>query len=356
MAFYISQFVKNVKRNDLITFVNGSSNDDVYVNLDLLSFYTTFFLKKDGFIVDNNYEIPFDVKIAISALNHLHTLFIELVIDQNMFFKMLVAFDYFCIDVSEIYNSVLYQIVYHESMLLVLIKDAITVGSVLSMSLLNKLFDLKYINHCHVYNNDKDTLLFLLKRKWLISSPLNKETFSQRAMSLELYLFQSIISYIEKKNENEKKEIIELWEYVNPLFLPKETLCNFSNHPLSTFVSEKLKTVIHQKFRIFSNSPLITFNRFYIRENHLQKEDFVIGKSIQAMDKKNKWYNAKIIDINNNEITVNFDNFASIHNEIISINSVHRFLPYDTIKKEYICPCELCIYELFVNDKNIYLL
>jgi len=353
MAFYISQFVKRVKKNDLIIFINGTEREELYVNLELLSYHTSFFDKKDCFIVDNVYEIPFDTKIAINAINHLHNLFVEIVCDQEMFFKMLVAFDYFCIDVSDMYNSIVYQLVYQESTLIDWVKDALAIGSELSLGLINKLFDIRYTNYCNVQTTDKATLLFLLQRKWYISQPLNKDLFFQKAISLELYLFQSIINYLEKKDENERKEMIDFWKYLNPLFLPKETLCHFSNNPLSKFVAEDLTRVIHQKLRLFSTStPPIIFKRFYIKEKHLSQSDFVIGKQIQVLDKKNKWYNAKIIDIVNNEVTVTFDNFAPIHNETISINSVYRFLPYETIKKDYICPCELCICEIFRNDKN----
>ena len=348
MSFYIEDFVKRIKRNDTLIFTNENHTSSMMVNLNLLSFYTDFFNSKNDLFVDNTYDLPFDVNIALKALENIHYSFTTILEDRDIFFKMIKAYDYFCIDVEKIYLIILPSLLnYTNKELCTWTKDAIETKTQLALDLINKLYDYNFMHFSCFYPTDKDVILFLLSKKWILNYQINKEIFIQKAHALETNLFNMILNYATIVNE----DIIELWKYIHPNFLSKQNLANFSNHELSKFVAEELKHAIHEKFNFFSLKPIITYNRFFFKD-HLKYEDLYVGKKVQVMDIKNKWYNAKIDEVDE-YINVSFENFSEKYNEKISKKEMFKFLPYDTIKKDNICPCESCIYQIFKNDKNI---
>jgi len=357
MAFYIKNFVSKLRRTDPITFVNGDEKKDVFVNLELLSQYTSFFQEKNSLFVDNIYEIPFDIGIAIDALEHVHTLFTTL--SQNtMIFILLKAYDYFCIDVSEIYEHISTNLNYSDTLLLQWTREAVSNGTDTSLDIINKFYNSKFvtINFCF-FSYDKDVILFLLKRKWMLHYPADIDVFIKKSCILETYLFQTIMNYIAKEKDYDcEKDFLELWKHINPIFLSKDTLANFSNQPLSSVVCEQVSFTLNQKYRLFSCYPIVKTSRFFIKEQHLKLEDLSVSLKVQVMDIKQKWYNSKIIDIDysTRRITVNFDLFSSKYDESISFDQMHRFLPYGTLEKDHICPCQKCICE--INDKNFSIL
>lgn len=353
MSFYIDQFVKNISRNDKITFIYGQNQKDMMVNLDFLSHYTTFFKDKNGFLVDHIYEIPFEIPLAIASLEHLHSLFYTLTSQNSMIFKILQAYDYFCIDVNEIYAHIS-TTSFSETMLLSWTKDAIFLGDV-GINLINKFYDEKFFN-CNFNSNfmnysDKDSILFLLKRKWVMTQPLDKEYFLKKANSLEYYLYQCITNYMSKKDCD--SDFIEFWNEIHPIFLSKDVLTYFSNQPLSLTVRDQLTDIIHQKFYLFSRYPVIHYSRFYMKEPHLKMDELVMDERVQVMDQKKKWYNARIIEMNEESVTVTFDIFSSRFNETIPKTDMYRFLRYGTLERDHICPCEICIREIFKDEKFI---
>ena len=242
-------------------------------------------------------------------------------------------------------------------------KDALSNGSYVSMKIINLLYDRRYETFSYVYTREKEILLFLLARKWTLKN-IDKEHFHKRALTLEFYLFQCILNYIERpyeimgtsRSDQEKErnyEFLELWKYVRPCLLSKEALLSFSNNEFARLVKEELGVYIHQKLQIFGCFPRINASRFSIEQCHLSVSDLLIGQRIQAMDCKQKWYNATIVDISETEIIIHFDNFSSRYDESIHKSDNYRFLSINTLLKDDICPCERCITKIFEYKNNV---
>jgi hypothetical protein len=224
--FHLYDFISKIERNHVITLIKDQSTTDVHVNLELLSHYTNFFKEKKGLINDNVYSISFCVGIAVEMFEHIHTLFTSLQYTNENLFKLLNAFDYFCIDVESVYNHIFSKNIYSDKMLQIWAKDALSNPSELSLKFINKLYD----KHFDIYNNFyvtecMDILLFMLKRKWKVKH-MDREQFLKRSSILEACLFDSIIHYInrpsktiqnengnENGNENKYNKKIELNEF-----------------------------------------------------------------------------------------------------------------------------------------------
>lgn len=356
LNFYINHFIDKIKRDHEIIFIHNDKNDTLYINFELVSQYTDFFKPKLGLLVDNVYETPFEIDYIIDCFEHLHNLFKDLNTSGEKLFKLLNVFDYFCIDMEEIYEYIVPKITHSDIMLNTWTKDVITNGSDFALKLINMLYDKRYATYSYIYSIDKDVLLFLLKRKWLVTN-IDREIFQQRASLLEFYLFQSILHYIDQPNRldntNKNEEFIELWKYIHPSLLSKEALLSFSNHRLAKLVYEELVPIIHQKLQIFSSFTILQSSRFFIEIKHLYANDIKLGQKIQAMDRKQRWYNAVVIDVNDSTIEVSFDNFTSRYNEIISKDENFRFLPFNSLIRDNICPCECCISKIFSAKNNI---
>lgn len=359
--FRLYDFIDKIKRNHTITLIEaqlGKQPLSVCINLELMSHYTDFFSEKKGLFVDNTYTIPFSIEIAIEMFDHMHALFITLQDTEERLFKLLCAFDYFCINVESVYTYIISKINYSDTLLNTWTKDALDSGSNLALKIINLLYDRRYETFSYVYTYDKDILFFLLRRKWTIKN-MNMEQFYKKALLLEFYLFQSVMNYIERPNaigEQEKEregEFLELWKFVYPCLLSKESLLSFSNNPFARLVKDELIGFIHQKLQIFSCFPIINESRFCIEHSHLSTTSLSIGQRVQVMDRKQKWYTATITEINEADIKINFDNFSNRYDENINKSDAYRFLPVDTLSKDIICPCKQCITKIFEYKNNI---
>lgn len=391
--FQLYDFISKIERNHVITLINEQSDPtivNVNINLELLSHYTNFFKEKKGLINDNVYSIPFSIGIAVEMFEHIHTLFTSLQYTNENLFKLLNAFDYFCINIESVYTFIFSKNIYTDKILQTWAKDALSNPSELSLKFINKLYD----KHFDIYNNFyvttcKEILLFMLKRKWKVKH-IDREQFLKRSLILETCLFDSIIHYINRPsktiqknncnendngngngndndnkngNDNDNKnelneiekserdtEFLELWQYVYPCLLSKEILLSFSNTRYALLVKDQLQVLIYQKLYIFSNIPVINESRFYIETPHLsvsQISQLSIGDQIQVMDYKNKWYNASVIESNETEIKVNFYGFTERFNESIKKTDTWRFLNFSTLCAKDICPCKQCITRIF---------
>lgn len=381
--FYLYDFVSKIKRNNVITLINDQSGEmgvNINVNLELLSHYTNFFKEKKALINDNVYSIPFCIGTAIEMFEHIHTLFINLQSNNENLFKLLNAFDYFCIDVESVYSFIFSKNIYTDKILQTWAKDALSTPSELSLKFINQIYDKHFDIYGNFYVTDCiEILLFMLKRKWKVKH-IDREQFLKRSLILETCLFDSIIHYInrpiknsqndngkdngnENKDDNNKKnqlneseqyerdmEFLELWQYVYPCLLSKEILLSFSNTRYAQLVKEQLQVVIYQKLYIFSNINVINESRFYIETPHLtisQISNLSIGDQIQVMDCKKKWYNANVIELDEREIKVHFYGFIDRFNESIKKTDTWRFLNFSTLCVKDICPCKECITQIF---------
>jgi hypothetical protein len=381
--FHLYDFISKIKRDHVITLTTDQSEQtedafvDVNVNLELLSHYTNFFKEKNGLFEDNLYSIPFSTHIVVEMFEHIHTLFTSLQHTNENLFKLLNAFDYFCIDVESVYNHIFSKNIYTDKMLQIWAKDALSTPSELSLKFINQLYD----KHFDIYSNfyptpSKEILLFMLKKKWKIKH-IDKEQFLKRSSILETCLFDFIMHYInrqsknveENKEDNNKKfelteieqrerdvEFLELWKYIYPCLLSKDVLLAFSNTRYAKLVMEQLQLLIYQKLYIFSNVPTIDESRFCIESPHLSVSELAelsIGDQIQAMDCKHKWYNATVVEINETELTVHFHGFTDRYNESIRKTETWRFLNFSTLCLKGICPCKECITKIFDHKNNI---
>ena len=324
-------------------------------------YYTDFFKEKKGLFTDSVYTVPFSLGITVEMFDHIHTLFTTLQDTDERLFKLLHAFDYFCINVESVYTYTISKINYSDALLNIWTKDALNIGSDFALKIINLLYDRRYETFSYVYTYDKDILLFLLRRKWTIKN-IDREQFYKRALLLEFYLFQSIMNYIERpysisinRDEQEKEresEFLELWKYVYPCLLSKESLLSFSNNPFARLIKDELVGFIHQKLQIFSCFPVINESRFRIEQSHLSTTSLSVGQRVQVMDRKQKWYNATIAEINDTDIKINFDNFSNRYDENIIKSDTYRFLPVDTLSNN-ICPCKQCITKIFEYKNNV---
>ena len=205
--FHLYDFISKIKRNHVITLVTDQCKPEetyvnVHVNLELLSQYTIFFKEKKGFLEDNVYSIPFCTNIAIEMFEHIHTLFTSLQCTNENLFKLLNAFDYFCIDVESVYIHIFSKNIYTDKTLQTWAKDALSTPSDLSLKFINQLYDKHFDIYGTFYVTDcKDILLFMLKRKWKIKH-MDKDQFLKRSLILETCLFDSIIHYINRPSKN----------------------------------------------------------------------------------------------------------------------------------------------------------
>lgn len=377
--FHLYDFISKIKRNHVITLTTEDAFVDVNVNLELLSHYTNFFKEKNGLFKDNLYSIPFSTHIVVEMFEHIHTLFTSLQHTNDNLFKLLNAFDYFCIEVESVYTHIFSKNIYTDKMLQIWAKDALTIPSELSLKFINQLYDKHFDIYSNFYpTNSKEILLFMLKKKWKIKH-IDKEQFLKRSSILETCLFDFIIHYInrqsknwESKNveeDNNKKielseieqrerdvEFLELWKYIYPCLLSKDVLLAFSNTRYAKLVMEQLQLLIYQKLYIFSNVPIIDESRFCIESPHLSVSELAelsIGDQIQAMDCKHKWYNATVVEINETELTVHFHGFTDRYNESIRKTETWRFLNFSTLCLKGICPCKECITKIFDHKNNI---
>jgi len=386
--FHLYDFISKIKRDHVITLTTDQSEQtedafvDVNVNLELLSHYTNFFKEKRGLFEDNLYSIPFSTHIVVEMFEHIHTLFTSLQYTNENLFKLLNAFDYFCIDVESVYTHIFSKNIYTDKMLQIWAKDALSTPSELSLKFINQLYD----KHFDIYSNfyptpSKEILLFMLKKKWKIKH-IDKEQFLKRSSILETCLFDFIMHYInrqsknwereykeENKEDNNKKfelseieqrerdvDFLELWKYIYPCLLSKDVLLAFSNTRYAKLVMEQLQLLIYQKLYIFSNVPTIDESRFCIESPHLSVSELAelsIGDQIQAMDCKHKWYNATVVEINETELTVHFHGFTDRYNESIRKTETWRFLNFSTLCLKGICPCKECITKIFDHKNNI---
>ena len=381
MDFNLYDFISKIKRNHVITLTTDvSASVNVAVNLELLSHYTNFFKEKNGLFEDNVYSIPFSTGIAVEMFEHIHTLFTSLQHTNDNLFKLLNAFDYFCIDVESVYINILSKNIYTDKMLQIWAKDALSTPSELSLKFVNQLYDKHFDIYSNFYpTNCKEILLFMLKKKWKVKY-INKEEFLKRSSILETCLFDFIIHYINRQSKNEEREykednniiikfelneleqgerdmeFLELWKYIYPCLLSKDKLLSFTNTRYAKLIMDQLQILIYQKLYIFSNVPTIDESRFCIDSSHLtvlEIAELSIGDQIQAMDCKHKWYNATIVDINETELIVHFHGFTDRYNETIKKTETWRFLNFSTLCLKGICPCKQCITKIFDYKNNI---
>jgi len=345
MEYYINDLSKRVEKSDKITFsyYNGEieEKDDIYVNKKFLTFYTSFF-EKNHFFCDDIFSLPFEVSIAERCLYHVHTLFIHLENDNKVFY-LLKGFDYFCIDVVGVYKNLILSLHFRDFYRInEYTKELLSYETPFSLLILNELYDRYFANEnfTMTYTSDKDILLFLLKRKWIIYS--KKEVYTKNAFILEYYLLQSILSFINTlKSEEKEIEFKKLWSFIIPYFLSKDTLIMLSNLPLSKCIYDDLIECIHQKYGMFSKKDVLVKTRFRIKSDHVK--EFKVGDRLQTLDRLKFWYNSTIIDMNDDTVMIRFDNFNETYNEIISKKDIYRFLPLSTLDKANSCPCDLCL-------------
>ena len=380
MDFHLYDFISKIKRNHVITLTTDADTSvAVVVNLELLSHYTNFFKEKNGLFEDNVYSIPFSTGIAVEMFEHIHTLFTSLQHTNDNLFKLLNAFDYFCIDVESVYINILSKNIYTDKMLQIWAKDALSTPSELSLKFINQLYDKHFDIYTNFYpTNCKEILLFMLKKKWKVKY-INKEEFLKRSSILETCLFDFIIHYINRQSKNEEgeykednnikfelneieqgerdMEFLELWKYIYPCLLSKDELLSFTNTRYAKLIMDQLQLLIYQKLYIFSNVPTIDESRFCIDSPHLSVSEITelsIGDQIQAMDCKHKWYNATVVGINETELIVHFHGFTDRYNESIKKTDTWRFLNFSTLCIKGICPCKQCITKIFDYKNNVF--
>jgi hypothetical protein len=341
MNFYINNYCDRIERKDKIIFrFIDDQIEEVFINKIFLSFYTSFF--KNSLFSDDTFYLPFETLIAIKCLNHVHKLFINLK-DDDKLFCLLKGFDYFCIDVEDIYKNIIHSFNFKNLFQLNnYTKDLLNYQTDLSLSILNELYDYYYINHnfSMIYTIDKEILLFILKRKWLVQLKYND--IIKNSFILEYHLFQSILGFMNTVNDIEKESTFkELWGYVNPYFLSKENLLQITNLPLSKYIHDDLINCIYEKFEMFSKRETLKKTRFRIKNDHVK--EFNIGDRLQTLDFTKHWYNSTIIDMTEHTVIIHFDNFNEKYDEVIYKKCINRFLPLSTLEQNNSCPCSICI-------------
>lgn len=340
MNFYINNYSDRIEKKDKIIFKFNDKTEEVFVNKTFLSFYTSFF--KNSLFSDDIFDLPFETLIAKKCLNHIHKLFIDLEQEDRLFY-LLKGFDYFCIDIENIYKNIIHSFNFKNLFQINdYTKELLNYQTDLSLSILNELYDRYYVNYnfSMIYTIDKDILLFILKRKWLVQLRFND--IIKNSFILEYYLFNSIISFMNTVNDIEKESTFkELWGYVNPYFLSKETLLTITNLPLSVYIHEDLVNCVYEKFEMFKKKEILKKTRFRIKNDHVN--EFNIGDRLQTLDLTKNWYNSTIIDMTENTLVIRFDNFSEKYDEVIQKKCINRFLPLSTLEKNHSCPCSICI-------------
>jgi hypothetical protein len=366
MSFFISHFLQTVKRSDIIYFKNIENGDtrQIFVDLKLLHNYTDFFAEKDQFIVDCVYTLPFDIDIAVEAIDHIQTLFTKLEKSDNIF-RLLVAYDYFCIPIVEIYNYIFETSNFSDQNIK---RWSIQVcneyPSDLCFDLLNKLYDVYFRNNnlYHlVWSPSKEVIFFLLQRKW-VTDIMDKENYVKKASQLEFYLCQTILHFVdmnlnEKDKEKDKDKEIEtielfqkMWSLLYYDYLSKDILMSISNHVISHYITTDLALLISKRMGFFQrelnnkiDSLFYMKSRFTCSSSHVEPKLF---DRLQVMDNRKRWYNGEIIRKTDTHMTVHFEQFSDRYDEEISVDQHFRFLPYGLLQKDKICPCDLCIRDM----------
>lgn len=342
MNFYINNYSDRIEKKDKIIFRFNDQTEEVYVNKTFLSFYTSFF--ENSLFSDDTFHLPFETLIATKCLNYTHKLFINLKDDDKLFY-LLKGFDYFCIDVKDIYKNIIKSFSFNNlNNLNDYTKDLLNYQTDISLYILNELYDSYYINYNHnfslIYTKDKDILLFILKRKWLVQ--LRYNDIIKNSFILEYHLFQLILCFMNTVNDIEKESTFkELWGYINPYFLSKENLLQLSNLSLSKYIHEDLVNCIYEKFEMFSKKEILKKTRFRLKNDHIK--EFNIGDRLQTLDFTKHWYNSTIIDMTENTVIIRFDNFSEKYDEVIQKKYINRFLPLSTLEQNNSCPCSICI-------------
>jgi hypothetical protein len=354
MAFFISQFLSTVKRDDVIYFKNIENGEirEISVDRKLLNNYTDFFGSKEHFIEDSTYTIPFDVDIAIEAIDHIQTLFTKLEKSDNIF-RLLVAYDYFCVSVTNIYKYIFEHCVFPDQNIK---KWSIQVfdeyPTDLSIYLLNKVYDVYFRNNnlYHlIWSPSKEVIFFLLERKW-ITDIMDKENYIKKACELEFYLCQTILQFVDMNMKVNEKEAIDLFKKMWPLlhydYLSKDILMSISNHSISKHIMPELSLLISKRMGFFQKENICLFytkSRFGCSSSHVLPK---LSDNLQVMDNRKRWYNAQIIQKTDTHVSVHFEYFSDRYDEEISLNQTFRFLPYGLLSKDKICPCELCVRDM----------
>ena len=363
MAFFLSRFLSKIE-NDNIIFFNNIENGEtkqIAVNKQIIDNHTDFFKEKEQFIVDSVYTVPFDIDLAIESIEHLQTIFVKLGKSENIF-KLLVAYDYFCVPVKDVYEHVFETSNFTDQQIR---KWSIQVCNEyptdLSLYLLNKLYDVYYKNsnlYNLIWSPSKEVIFFLLKRKW-VSDTMDRESFVKKATQLEFYLAQTVFSFIDFniKEKDQKTETVstfmEMWSLLHYDYLAKDMLMSISNNEISQYILAELSLIISKRMGFFHreinnkiDSLFYTKSRFMCPSLHLEESELKIDSKIQIMDNRKRWYNGEIIKKTDLSVRIHFEQFSDRYDEDISLRENYRFLPYGTLQKDKICPCETCIRDL----------
>ena len=342
---YIQHFLSNIKRDNIIVI-----NDTIIsIDIHIVAKYTTYFSQKNDLIVDNVYSIPFENTLIMECFDHIHTLLITLE-NSTRLFELLKVFDFLCIDVKDIYESICktsyLKLSFMELELFTF--QALEVDTPLSLHLIDMLYDLKYIsfNQITIYNTkDISVLLFLLSRKWIVKH-VTKDEFVSLSYLLEFYLYQSIDKFCQS-NEIDLSTSKQLFDLMIPSFLTKDMIGLLTNSKIGLLLQDRLLPIIFEKYELFAKKTVYQTSRLVVDKKHVSQDSLLLHSTVQVLDSKKKWYNATIISVDDDTVVVHFDNFTSKYDERINKKDTFRFFPRNTLDKDKICTCERCILYIF---------
>jgi hypothetical protein len=350
----IYKFVKLLQenKNDIVHFIYQNEMEidklDVFVNLEHIMNYTNFFSKKDGFINDFTYNIPFRTDIAEECLHQIHTLFINFSVSLDLF-RIIEGFDYFCIDISDIFSKIIIESPKEISIYIYRWTEYVLEReNYVLLNYLNILYDIFYEHGFYNFdlNVSKKILKFLITRKW--NKKVDMYNIITNAFILEKFLFERFMYYI-NNNEDYMQVFNELWKYIQLFHLSIETLQQLSNSKIGYLIQLELKDELCRRNGFFNTKNLIKTCRFNIKNEHLKSDEIFINKYVQYLTDKKNWVNGQIHKIIDNKITIIFeDKKNNLKEEIIENNNLFRLLPINTVEKGIICPCNYCLNFIFI--------
>lgn len=333
-------------RDHPVRFIYKKESRDILINRALLSHYTSFFEEKVNWVSDDNiYMLPFPINIAVECIDHIHSLFTQLVHNKNIhsMFYLLEGFDYFCVDVKDIYTHILSVINTSCIPTLRWTQDALRLEMVpLARKLLDYVYDhILSISIVFTYTSvDYPVLEFLLSRKWIIQPQTWNQTMNF-CVQLERDLYCCVINYIEDVYTEEVGEIFtRIWKMMLPYHLSNDILVHLSNTRLAPFIQNDLRVLLDQKLKLFSSStPALTvLTRFRLDSEHVDPTTVVPLQKIQVHH--HTWRNGTVVSTTDNVCAIEIDTEEIVY---VSMNDRYRLFPFQTIPVGKVCPCDGCI-------------
>ena len=336
-------------RNHPVRFIYMKEIRDIYINRALVSRYTTFFEEKPQMVDDNIYILPFPINIAVECIDHVHSLFTQLIHTKHIhtMFDLLEGFDYFCVDVRAIYTHILSVVNTNFIPTLRWTQDALRLEMVpLARELIDYVYDhILSISIVYSYTSvDYPVLEFLLSRKWIIQPQTYTQTINF-CVQLERDLYCCVINYIEVCSDEVGYIFPCIWKMMLPYHLSNDILIHLSNTRLAPFIHNELRVLLDQKLGLFSSTtPTLSFlTRFRLETEHIDPTTVVPFQKIQVFHTTHKrWCNGTVISIGDDVCSINTDD-DEIIDITMNVDEKYRLFPFQTISSGKVCPCDGCI-------------